>query len=118
MARQAKPLVIPQRGQIKGGMCHGWRYLFLGFRVVDGALRVHARISAPNWPFPHDGLLTAAHFGQFRAVPGDRAKRLQADQLIDQAYHWAGLPAPAWGDRHRTIRARVMRSAITRKALR
>jgi hypothetical protein len=111
-----KPLVMPQRGVIKGGMCNGWQYLFLGFAVVDGALRVRARISAPNWPFPHDGLLTAAHFGSFRAVPGERAKRLQAEQLIDQAYGWAQLPVPAWGDRHRTIRARVLRSGTTRQA--
>jgi hypothetical protein len=110
-----KPLAIPQRGVIKGGMCHGCQYLFLGFAVVDGALRVRARISAPNWPFPHDGLLTAAHFGSFRAVVGERAKRLPAEQLITEAYHWAQLPVPAWGDRHRTIRARVLRSA-TRKA--
>jgi hypothetical protein len=111
-----KPLLIPQRGVIKGGLCHGCQYLFLGFAVVDGALRVRARISAPNWPFPHDGLLTAAHFGQFRAVTGERAKRLPAEQLIEQAYGWAKVTVPAWGDRHRTIRARVLRSANTRKA--
>lgn len=109
-----KPLVIPQRGRIKGGQCNGWQYLFLGFAVVDGALRVRARISAPNWPFPHDGLLTAAHFRQFRAVPGERAKRLPAEQLIAQAYDWARVPMPAWGDRHKTIRARVKRSATSR----
>jgi hypothetical protein len=115
VARAAKPLVIPQRGVIKGGMCHGWPYLFLGFAVVDGALRVRARISAPNWPFPHDGLLTAAHFGSFRPVAGDRAKRLPADQLIEQAYGWAKVPMPAWGERHRTIRARVLRSGSIRR---
>jgi hypothetical protein len=125
-AARPKPLVIPQRGVIKGGMCNGWQYLFLRFEVVPvdigwgvpigHVLRVRARISAPNWPFPHDGLLTAAHFGSFRPVAGDRAKRLPADQLIEQAYGWAKVPMPAWGERHRTIRARVLRSGNTRKA--
>jgi hypothetical protein len=111
-----KPLVMPQRGRIKGGMCNGYTYLFQRFEVIDGALRVRAKISAPNWPFPCDAVLNAAHFGQFRAVPGERAKRLQAEPLIEQAYGWAQLPVPAWGDRHRTIRARVLRSGTTRQA--
>ena len=63
----------------------------------------------------HDGLLKAAHFGSFRPIVGERATRLPADKLITEAYYWAQLPERAWGDRHRTIRARVMRSANTGK---
>lgn len=92
--RQVKALWIPAFGIVEGGILAGWRFHFLRFRVVDGDPRVFARMSAPAWPFPHDMELEREHFDSLAAVPGERAKRLNADRLILAAYVVEGLPVP------------------------
>ena len=118
-----RPIVITQMGRIRGGRLDGWRYRFLSFRVAHVTLagfpftelQVMARCSAPNWPFPCEIALRPDHYMQLRTVPGDRAKRLQAEPLIANAYLLAGVNAPAWlgTDKPMTLRAAVR--AGTRK---
>lgn len=109
--KRSRALVMPEFGVIKGGRLDGWRYRFLRFEIRDHELLVLARCSAPDWPFPCEIPLTPTHFTQLRAVPGDRAKRLAAEPLIQQAYEAAGLPVPWWAKgQTMTLRARIKRA--------
>lgn len=104
MAKTRRPLTLPALGVIRGGRLAGWRYRFLRFqvaRIVMGGhpmpeLQVYAMCTPPNWPFPCDIPLKPEYYLGFRAVPGDRAKRIQAEPLIAEAFLAAGLPAPSW----------------------
>ena len=92
-----KPIVVPQFGIIRGGQLDGWRFHFLRFKIAPRDLFVVARCTPPNWPFPCDiEMVGGKHFSQLRAVPGSRAKRLDAASLIASAYTLEGQPAPAW----------------------
>lgn len=112
-----KPLVVPQFGVIRGGRCDGWKYTFLWFKAAPTGLLVCARVSAPNWPFPCDmDLIGGRHFSTLRAIPGSRAKRLNATNLIASAYKLEGKPAPAWlfDAPPKTIRGAVREAARRR----
>ncbi len=114
--RRARPLIVPQCGVIKGGRLNGWRFHFLQFRVDAGALKVVAKCTPPNWPFPCDIALDSTHFTSLRPVVGDRAKRLEATALILTAYSHAKREAPAWVINHTgTLRAAVKRATPTQK---
>lgn len=112
--RAPRPLVIPQFGVVKGGRLDGWHFHFLHFKVslARGELLVVCRMTPPDWPFPHDIPLDSTHFMQLRPVRGSRAKRLDAQRLVESAYTLEGLPIPQWLiDRRSTLRAGVKRSA-------
>jgi hypothetical protein len=109
--KRSRPLVMPAFGVIKGGRLDGWRFHFLHFAATPAELQVFARCSPPAWPFPCDIPLRPEHFGQLRAVAGERAKRLAVDPLIKQAYEAAGILVPWWATEQRmTLRARLRKS--------
>lgn len=106
-----KVIRVPAFGVIKGGQLDGWLFTFLYVRAKPRALQIVCRCTPPAWPFPHDIPLTHEHFLQLRAVPGERAKRMAAEPLIQQAYRLAGLEIPkSVADSSKTLRARVKRS--------
>jgi hypothetical protein len=113
MKRTGGPLLFPSQGEIKGGSLAGWRFHFLYFRASPRGLEVMARCTPPAWPFPWDIPLSHEHFGQLRAVPGERAKRLDAEPLIRHAYALAGLEIPKTVATSATLRARVKRAHMT-----
>lgn len=111
--RKPRPLVIPSLGVIKGGRLHEWYFHFLHFRVsvATRELLVVCRCTPPAWPFPCDIPLDSTHFMQLRPIRGTRAKRLDAQRLVESAYVIEGLPVPQWLiDRRSTLRAAVKRS--------
>lgn len=123
--QRERRLEIPQFGVIKGGRLDGWRFHFMQFRIdveTEGAttvyeLRVLAKCTPPNWPFPCDIDLDHTHYMQLRAVRGERAKRLDAARLIAAAYSYAGLTPPTWLNqpgKTTTLRATSKRSRTTR----
>lgn len=108
---------MPQCGVIKGGQLDGWRFHFLYFIATAAELQVLARVTPPAWPFPRDIALQPRHFMQLRAVPGERAKKLDADALIASAYTLEKLSVPEWLlERSMTLRATVKRAETRRRA--
>ena len=77
--------VLPVHGVITFGPLRGWRYAFLQFIRIENTVAMDARCTEPCWPFP----ITV----RFRldkdpiyveAVAGERAKRLDANALIQR----------------------------------
>lgn len=93
MSEQAKQSMklwkgdLPVHGVITAGPLAGWRYAFLQFICIDYELFMDMRCAEPGWPFPN-----TVRFQFFRdqievkAVPGERAKRLDANVLIQRCF--------------------------------
>lgn len=82
---------IPQIGVIEGGRLNGWRYAFCRFEInARGSADVVAFCTPPAWPFGREIVCTYALARRFKAVPGDRAKRLLVEPLIEAALRAAG----------------------------
>ena len=79
--------VLPTHGVITAGPLKGWRYAFLQFICIDYQLFMDMRCTEPGWPFP-----TTVRFRwaedqiAVKAVPGERAKRLDANALIERCF--------------------------------
>lgn len=85
---------IPQTGVIVGGRLDGWRYGFRRFQInARGFADVVAYCTPPNWPFGREIVCTFALARRFKAVPGERAKRLETKPLIDAAQSGQGSTA-------------------------
>lgn len=122
MAREVKGLYMPQCGVMHGGRLDGWRFHFLRF-IVDPLgvdVTVFARVTPPAWPFPHDMLIVGGiDYHELRAVPGERAKRLNADRLIIAAYEVDGWPVPqAWLEHSRRMRLELVQKQRFERDLR
>lgn len=85
-AKQKGGRWMPAFGLIEGGRLDGHRYLFHGFVVQAETLLVDATVSRPNWPFPKRQLLWPGDYQTLHAVPGERAKRIAAENLITTAW--------------------------------
>jgi hypothetical protein len=81
--REPKNQHMPQFGEFIAGPFTGWRFAFLRFVHVDGELYLDLRCTPPAWPFPQDVRfsMTKDRF-TLRAVPGERAPRLDALMLM------------------------------------
>lgn len=91
--RWAANQAIPQTGVIAGGRLDGWRYGFRRFTLnARGHFDVVAFCTPPNWPFGREIVCTWSLARRFRAVPGERAKRLAVEPLLHQAQSAAGAP--------------------------
>jgi hypothetical protein len=91
----ALALWMPAFGMIEGGRFHGCRYTFHRFVITGGQLCIEASVTPPNWPFPKTRLLELGDYTTLYAVPGERAKRIQANTLIAAAATEARLRATA-----------------------
>jgi hypothetical protein len=77
---------IPQTGLIAGGRLAGWRYGFRRFqRNARGQVDVVAFCTPPHWPFGREIVCIWSLAHRFTAVPGERAKRLSVNPLIEAA---------------------------------
>lgn len=77
---------MPQCGVIAKGPLVGWRFAFLRFICIKGALFMDLRCTPPDWPFPQTVRFSMAKDRfELRAVPGERAQRLDAVQLMADA---------------------------------
>lgn len=88
MARRhwLKNQAIAQTGVIVGGRLNGWRYGFRRFAInARGQADVVAFCTPPNWPFGREIVCTFSLARRFKAVPGERAKRLAVEPLITAA---------------------------------
>jgi hypothetical protein len=83
--------VMPQHGRIVGYRLDGWRFAFLKFVVLAREVAVLVRATPPWSPFPQEVLLTYRTYGRLVAISGERAKRLPAQDLIDEALMLAGV---------------------------
>lgn len=76
---------LPVHGLITAGPLTGWRYAFLQFICIDYQLFMDMRCTESCWPFP-----ITVRFGfavdeiEVEAVAGERAKRLDANALIER----------------------------------
>lgn len=87
--------VLPVHGVLEAGPLKGWRYAFLQFTVIGTDLAMDMRCSCPGWPFPKDvRFFFRRDLIRVRAVPGERAKRLDANALIEQAIQNGVAKAP------------------------
>lgn len=97
MARRhwLKNQAIPQTGVIVGGRLNGWRYGFRRFAInARGQADVVAFCTPPDWPFGREIVCTFSLARRFKAVPGERAKRLEVAPLLAEAMQQAqGAPA-------------------------
>lgn len=88
---------MPLFGQITRGYLRGWRFAFIRFVQVDGELFVDLRCTRPDWPFPHpQPVRFSLRYDQFelRAIPGERAPRLDAVKLMAQAIEHGASQTP------------------------
>jgi hypothetical protein len=96
---EALALWMPAFGMIEGGRFDGHRYSFHRFVIVDGQLCIEASVTPPHWPFPKTRLLELGDYKTLYAVPGERAKRIEANALIAaaaaEARQRASTPGPA-----------------------
>lgn len=77
---------IPAVGVIAGGRLDGWRYVFCRFALnARGHVDVVAFCTPPHWPFGREIVCTNSLARRFQAVPGERAKRLAVEPLIEAA---------------------------------
>lgn len=76
---------LPSFGLITKGPLTGWRYAFLQFIRIDDTVAMDLRCTEPNWPFP---VTVRFRFDQhdvhLQAAPGERAKRLDSNALIQR----------------------------------
>lgn len=89
-ADQAEKLwkgTLPTHGVITSGPLADWRYAFLQFIRIDDTVAMDLRCSEPSWPFPVTVRFLAGRdeFG-LRAIAGERAKRLDANALIERCF--------------------------------
>lgn len=86
---------LPVHGVITLGPLCGWRYAFLQFIRIDDTVALDARCTEPNWPFPKT---VRFRLGKDRiyveAVSGERAKRLDANALIERCLQDGVSPSP------------------------
>jgi hypothetical protein len=76
---------LPVHGVITAGPLKGWRYAFLQFICIDYQLFMDMRCAEPCWPFPTTvRFLFGRDLIEVEAVPGERAKRLDANALIER----------------------------------
>lgn len=86
---------LPVHGVITAGPLKGWRYAFLQFICIDYQLFMDMRCTEPCWPFP-----ITVRFGfavdeiEVKAVSGERAKRLDANALIERCLQDGVSPSP------------------------
>jgi hypothetical protein len=74
---------IPAVGVIDGGRMDGWRYAFLRFEQnARGHFDVVAFCTPPAWPFGREIVCTWERARRFKAVPGERAKRMAIEPLM------------------------------------
>lgn len=87
--------VLPVHGVIEAGPLSGWRYAFLQFICIENDLAMDLRCTRPNWPFPVDVRFSfRTDVIRVKAVAGERAKRLDANALIQQALQHGEAKAP------------------------
>jgi hypothetical protein len=92
MAAKRHPLrgreQMPLFGEISKGPLRGWRFAFIRFVCVRDDIYLDLRCTPPQWPFPYPQPvrfhLTRDSF-TLRAVPGERAPRLDAAKLLAEA---------------------------------
>lgn len=76
---------LPVHGVITDGLLAGWRYAFLQFIRIDNTVAMDVRCTEPYWPFPQTVRFRFdRHYIQVKAVAGERAKRLDANALIER----------------------------------
>lgn len=76
---------LPVHGLITTGPLTGWRYAFLQFIRIENTVAMDARCTEPGWPFPTTVRFRFdKHHIQVQAVAGERAKRLDANALIER----------------------------------
>jgi hypothetical protein len=92
---QAQNAHMPQFGVIERGPLAGWRFAFLRFLQIDGALYLDLRCTPPDWPFPQTVRFSMKKDRfTLRAVEGERARRHDALALIAQAIEHGASYSP------------------------
>jgi hypothetical protein len=86
--RKHNPM-CPTHGVLKGGALDGQAYAFLRVEEAPdlGAI-IHLRLSDGIWPFPRDTAIRQQDLAgvEFWPVPGQRARRFNADEAITAAH--------------------------------
>lgn len=86
--RKRNPM-CPTHGVLKGGALDGQYYAFLRVEVTPELdTVVHLRLSDGVRPFPRDTALSPQDLSgiELWPVPGQRARRFNADEAVAQAY--------------------------------
>lgn len=80
----ARQRLVPQHGEISGGLLDGWSYGLVGVVIVKGQLYLDVRCTRPKWVFPKVVRLRMADYVELRN-PGMVAPTHEMQKLIDAA---------------------------------
>lgn len=76
--------LVPQFGEISGGLLDGWSFAFVQVVMVKGRPWLDLRCQPKHWPFPKLVRVGMADYVELRN-PGMVAKAYEMQQLIDAA---------------------------------